>query len=124
MCSPGELLSSQTSKVFRLRAVFPALFALCKALSPAYNECMANGWESKSVEALQIDHQEQSRSQEVVDEKERLGRLKAEEARKVQALRLTRARICEQLSRTSNERYTLLLNTELQQIDGELSKLS
>ncbi len=85
---------------------------------------MANGWESKSVEAPQIDHQEQIRSQEVVDERERLGRLKAEEARKVQALQLTRARIREQLSRTSNERYTLLLNTELEQIDSELSKLA
>jgi hypothetical protein len=84
---------------------------------------MANGWESKSVEEQQIDQQEQIRSQEIVDEKERLGRLKAEELRKVQALKLTRARICEQLSRTSNERYTQLLNTELQQIDSELAKL-
>jgi hypothetical protein len=84
---------------------------------------MANGWESKSVEEQQIDQQEQIESQIKVDEKERLGRLMAEEARKVQALKLTRARICEQLSRTSNERYTLLLNTELQQIDADLSKL-
>lgn len=85
---------------------------------------MANGWESKIVEAPPIDHQEQIRSQEIVDERERLGRLKAEEARKVQALQMTRARIREQLSRTSNERYTLLLNTELKQIDSELSKLA
>jgi hypothetical protein len=84
---------------------------------------MANGGESKSLEEQQIDQQEQIRSQEVVDEKERTDRLKAEEARKVQALKLTRARIREQLSRTSNERYTLLLNSELQQIDGELAKL-
>lgn len=75
------------------------------------------------MEDQQIDQQEQIRSQEIVDEKERLGRLKAEELRKVQALKLTRARIREQLSRTSNERYTLLLNTELQQIDSELAKL-
>jgi hypothetical protein len=85
---------------------------------------MANGWESKSVEALQIDQHEQIHSQEIVDARERLGRLKAEEARKIQALQLTRARIREQLSRTSNERYTLLLNSELQQIDGELAKLA
>lgn len=85
---------------------------------------MANGWESKFVEASQIDQQEQIRTQEVFDAKERLGRLKAEEARKIQALQLTRARIREQLSRTSSERYTLLLNTELQQIDGELAKLA
>ena len=83
---------------------------------------MANGWESKSVEDQQIDLEEQVRSQEITDEKERVGRLKAEEARQVQALRLTRARICEQISRTSNERYTLLLNSELKQIEGELTK--
>ena len=104
-------------------AEIPALFALSKARWPAYNQSMANGWESKSVEEQQIDQQEQIRTQEVVDEKERLGRLKAEQSRQVQALMLTRARIREQLSRTSNERYTLLLNTELQQIDGELAKL-
>jgi hypothetical protein len=89
---------------------------------------MANGWEGNSVaaqqEAQQFDQSEQIRAQEVVDEKERVGRLKAEEARKVQALQMTRARIREQLSRTSNERYTLLLNTELQQIEGELAKLA
>jgi hypothetical protein len=88
---------------------------------------MANGWESKSVEAQQetqqFDQSEQLRVQAVADDKERVGRLKAQEARKVQALQLTRARIREQLSRTSNERYTLLLNTELQQIEGELAKL-
>jgi len=85
---------------------------------------MANGWESKSVETLQIDQHEQIRTQEIADARERLDRLKAEEARKIQALQLTRARIREQLARTSNERYTLLLNTELQQIDGELAKLA
>jgi hypothetical protein len=85
---------------------------------------MANGWESKSVEDRQTDQQEQIRSQEIVDETERLDRHNAEEARKVQALKLTRARVCEQLTRTSNERYTLLLNSELQQIDGELKKFS
>jgi hypothetical protein len=83
---------------------------------------MAKGWESKSVEDQQIDQQEQMRSQEMFDEKERLGRLHAEEARKVQALKMTRARVCEQMSRTSNERYTLLLDSELKQIDGELAK--
>jgi hypothetical protein len=85
---------------------------------------MANGLVSNFAETLQIDQQEQIRAQEIADTKERQGRLKAEEARKVQALQLTRARIREQLARTSNERYTLLLNTELQQIDGELSKLA
>lgn len=84
---------------------------------------MVNGWECKSVETLEIDPEEQIRSQEIVDEKERVGRLRAEVVRQIQALTLTRARIREQLSRTSNERYTVLLNTELQQIDSELTKL-
>lgn len=75
------------------------------------------------MEVQQIDQQEQLHSQEIVDEKERVDRLKAEEARKVQALKLTRARVREQLNRTSSERYTLLLNSELTQIDGELAKL-
>ena len=112
---------------FALKAGFLELSALSEARLPAYNECIANGWESNSVqaqmEAHEINQSEQVRAQEVVDEKERVGRLKAEEARKVQALQLTRARIREQLSRTSNERYTSLLNTELQQIEGELAKL-
>jgi hypothetical protein len=117
---------------FALMAGFPALRALSEARLPAYNESMANGWDTNSVEAQQetqqeaqqFDQSEQAHAQEVVDEKERVGRLKAEEARKVQALQMTRARIREQLARTSNERYTLLLNTELQQIEGELAKLA
>jgi hypothetical protein len=85
---------------------------------------MANGWESKSVEEQQSEQEEQLQIQAVADDKERLARIKAEVARKLQALKLNRARICEQLTRTNSERYTLLLNTELRQIDSELSKLS
>jgi hypothetical protein len=62
-------------------------------------------------------------AQESADERDRLARLKAEQSRKIQALRLNRARICEQLARSSNERYTQLLNSELEQIDSELTKL-
>jgi hypothetical protein len=107
---------------FAGRRLFRA-FLLCGDRKPAYNQCMAKGWESKSVEDQQMDQEEQIHTQEVADENERLGRLKAQEARKVQALKLTRARICEQMARTNNERYTLLLNSELLQIDGELSKV-
>ena len=74
---------------------------------------MANALESDSTEV-----------QVTIEAKQNLDRLKAEEARKVQALKMTRARICEQLSRTSNERYTMLLNTELQQIESDLEKLA
>jgi hypothetical protein len=115
------------ARFFALRADFSALSALSGAQQPAYNGCMANVWEGNSAEAQQetqqFDQSEQVRLQEVADNNERVGRLKAEVARKVQALQMTRARIREQLSRTSNERYTSLLNTELQQIEGELAKL-
>jgi len=101
-----------------------APFASLNAYQAAYNQFMAKGWESKSVEDQQSDQQDQIRSQEIVDEKERLDRHNAVEARKIQALKMTRARIREQLARTSNERYTVLLNAELQQIDGELQELA
>ena len=85
---------------------------------------MANALETNSVEAQAVDQLDASGVQQLEEEKQLATRLKAEEARKIQALRMTRARIREQLSRTSNERYVLLLNTELQQIESELAKLA
>ncbi|MDR3764398.1 MAG: hypothetical protein P4M01_09910 [Acidobacteriota bacterium] len=86
---------------------------------------MVNGGDPNSVAA------QQQQSQPVLtpeaasaDEKLIQGRKHAEQTRKVQALQLNRARICEQLERTSNERYKALLSSELEQIDGELAKLS
>jgi hypothetical protein len=85
---------------------------------------MANALESKSVEMQAIDQFEQNGAQGIVEARQVAERLKAEETRKIQALQMTRARIREQLSRTSNERYTMLLNTELQQIESDLKKLA
>lgn len=76
------------------------------------------------MEAQAVDQLEQNDTQEMVEERQVAIRLKAEETRKIQALQMTRARIREQLSRTSNERYTMLLNTELQQIESDLKKLA
>ena len=85
---------------------------------------MANVLESKTVEAQETEQLEQNSPRETVEEKQVATRLKAEETRRIQALRMTRARVREQLSRSSNERYTTLLNTELQQIESELAKLA
>jgi len=87
-------------------------------------EAMANVLESKTVEAQAIEQLEQNSSQETGEARQVAVRLKAEETRKIQALCMTRARIREQLARTSNERYTMLLTTELQQIESELEKLA
>ena len=85
-------------------------------------EIMANVLESKTVEAQETEQLAQNSPQGRVEDRQVAIRLKAEEARKIQALQMTRARIREQLSRTSNERYTMLLNSELQQIESELAK--
>lgn len=74
---------------------------------------MANVLESNSPEAS-----------DVTLDKQNLARLQAEQARKVQALKLNRARIREQLARTTNERYTTLLNSELEHIEADLAKLA
>lgn len=82
---------------------------------------MANGGDPNSVEAQQAVQEATAPVSE--EEKQLLERKKAEQKRVVQALSLNRARICEQLSRTTNERYKAMLNSELVQIDGELAKL-
>jgi len=50
-------------------------------------------------------------------------REKAEQARKVQALKLNVARIREQMERTQNERYRQMLASELEHLQSELSSL-
>ena len=85
---------------------------------------MANVLESRTAEAQATEQLEQNSSQAMVEDRQVAIRLKAEETRKIQALQMTRARVREQLSRTSNQRYTMLLHSELQQIESELAKLA
>ena len=75
------------------------------------------------MEEQQSLQEEMVQTQAGAEVREQQARQDAVDLRKIQALKLTRARICEQLSRSSSERYTSLLNTELQQIEGELLKL-
>jgi hypothetical protein len=81
---------------------------------------MARGWESKSVEEQQSQAQNQLVSQE---EKDAAKRLNADKLRKIQALKLNRARICEQIERSTNDRYKDLLGRELEHVDHELKQL-
>ena len=82
---------------------------------------MAKGWESKSVE-----EQQSLASQTPVtnEERERLSRDRAEKLRSLQALNLSRARVVEQLERSTNDRYQQMLKTELAHLDAEIRKLS
>ncbi len=81
---------------------------------------MARGWESKSVEEQQNQSLQKPLTQE---DKDRLSRLKADKMRQIQALQLNRARIREQLERSSNDRYKELLNRELEHLEKELKQL-
>ncbi len=81
---------------------------------------MARGWESKSVEEQQNQSLQKPLTQE---DKDRLSREKAEKMRKIQALNLNRARIREQLERSTNDRYKELLNRELEHLESELRQL-
>jgi hypothetical protein len=80
---------------------------------------MARGWESKSVE------EQQNQAQQTVsqDEKDALKRQNAEKMRKIQALKLNRARIREQIERSTNDRYKELLGRELEHLEHELKQL-
>lgn len=81
---------------------------------------MARGWESKSVEEQQSQAQQQTISQE---EKDALKRQNAEKMRKIQGLKLNRARIREQIERSTNDRYKELLGRELEHLEQELKQL-
>jgi hypothetical protein len=81
---------------------------------------MARGWESKSVEEQQSQAQHQTISQE---EKDALKRQNAEKMRKIQGLKLNRARIREQIERSTNDRYKDLLGRELEHLEQELKQL-
>ena len=81
---------------------------------------MARGWESKSVEEQQSQAQQQTLSQ---DDKDALKRQNAEKLRKIQALKLNRARIREQIERSTNDRYKELLGRELEHVEQELKQL-
>ncbi len=84
-----------------------------------YNQSMAKGWESKSVEEQQSLASQAPLSD---DERQRLDKEHAEKARHLQTLQLSRARVVDQISRCTNDRYREMLERELAHLDGEISK--
>ena len=69
--------------------------------------------------------EQQNQAQQTVsqDEKDALKRQDAEKMRKIQALKLNRARIREQIERSTNDRYKELLGRELEHLEHELKQL-
>jgi hypothetical protein len=85
---------------------------------------MVNDSEVEATEATLPSQLEAERAEDAVDKKVLEERKRTEAARRIQSLQLMRARIREQLARSGNERYTQLLNLELQQIERDLEAIS
>lgn len=80
---------------------------------------MARGWESKSV----AEQQSELEAPLTADAREQLQRDAAEKARRVQALKMTIARIREQVQRTQSDRYLEMLNREIVHLEAKLASL-
>ncbi len=83
---------------------------------------MATGWESKSVLEQQLSTQFSITEAEKEAEKERVFREKAMHTREVQTLKLSCARVKEQLQRSQSSRYSELLERELHHLESELAR--
>jgi hypothetical protein len=96
---------------------FKALAALPFGDCSEYNEVMARGWESKSVEA-QIDMAEPHRTfqQENAPSSESL-----ELIRKKETILLSRTRVVRDLDNAQNPRYKAVLTKALADLDAKLS---
>ena len=86
-----------------------------------YNESMARGWESKSVEA-QIDMAEANRpftQQQTAPSPESLELL-----RKKETILLSRTRVVRELDNAQNPRYKVLLKKALADLDAKLTMIA
>ena len=83
-----------------------------------YNRRVARGWESKSVEAQQMEAGEPSSP--------RRSKMSPEEAalfRERESLRLSRQKVLQQMKASSNPRHQKLLQNALAGLDEKLSQL-
>jgi hypothetical protein len=82
----------------------------------SYNEDMARGWESKSVESQMESAQTRSSQREGAKSGN-------DGARERQGLLLSRAYVLRQIESSSNERYTESLRKALADLEEKLAKL-
>ena len=94
--------------------------ALSIGAACAYNEDMARGWESKSIEA-QIDEAESLRSAdpENVPDPDTLKLI-----RKKESILLSRIRVVRDLKSVQNPRYKAQLNKALHDLDAQLATIA
>jgi hypothetical protein len=98
-----------------------AIKRLSKAFPPAkyYDENMARGWESKSIEAQQEDASRQEAS-----EKPRLTREETALARELAGLRLSLSQVAEQLGRSRNAGHREVLERAKRDLEGKIASMS
>jgi hypothetical protein len=86
----------------------------------SYNQAMAKGWESKSVE-----EQQSLASETLITEEERvrLSNAHQQKFRKQQALQMSRVRVEQQMEKCNNDKYRSMLQQELDHLDAEMKKL-
>jgi hypothetical protein len=80
-----------------------------------YNDNMARGWESKSVEAQQAEASEKQ-----AKPRPKLSPEEADRWREKEGLRLSRQRILQQLEATENPRHRKLLEDALADLNEKL----
>jgi hypothetical protein len=82
-----------------------------------YNERMARGWESKSVEAQQAEA-----SEKPAQLRQPLSTEEAARWREKESLRLARQRVLQQLEASQNPRHRKVLEGSLADLDEKLKK--
>ncbi len=85
---------------------------------PSYNQKMARGWESKSIEAQQAEASEPASKPRA-----KLTPQQAAQAREKESLRLSRQRVLQQLEATADPRLRELLQRALADLEGKLKCL-
>jgi hypothetical protein len=83
-----------------------------------YNEAMARGWESKSVEAQQAEAREKTQPTRL-----RLTPQQAQSKRKAEGLHLARQRVLQQLNSVQNLRHRQMLEHSLADLDRQIESL-
>ena len=82
-----------------------------------YNQPMARGWESKSVE------EQQAAASTQTELKQRLTPQQAVQKQERDALELSRKRVLEQLQSVQNPRHRQMLESALAELDSRLARL-
>ena len=85
------------------------------SVTPPYNQAMARGWESKSVE------QQQEEAKSSTKPGKQLTPEQIAEQQRRRGLELSRKRILQQLETATNPQHRKMLESALADLDGQLS---